>query len=628
MALAPVLGERRTPLSIPVYLGDAMQLQVRSYMQEKELVITVPPQPGQASKALTNGGATGGGATNGAAMLTFPERLARDGPLFDKLIEDLRAASEAGETLQQFRRRGVRTIEQHYKRDLVREEEVALDDLAKTYATYDDLRRAGRNSIWGYVARNLTRPFTFSFEGQRVNVLIGNPPWLAFRHMSEGLQKRFKELAKGERIYAGGKLATQNDLAALFTVRAAGLYLKPSGRIAFVLPLAAMTRGQYAPFRTGSYLTARIAWDEAWVMDSDVQPMFPVPSCVLFGRRRATAKPFPQSVRRYSGQLPMRDASEAMADAALEVVDKVPSPSTATERHGSPYGVAFRDGATLYPRMLTLVNRKSSGRLGAAAASPLVESRRTSQDKVPWKELPAVEYAVEAEFLRPVYLGESILPFRPWRIFEAVVPVNGKGRVLDAGTAADAGFSGLAGWMRRAELIWEENKRSKFRLIERWNYHNELGAQFPLPPLRVVYTKAGTQPTACMLRDAAGVIDHMLYWAEPASEDEGYYLVAILNSEEARSRVAKLQSRGQWGARHFDKVMFTLPIPRFSAAVGVHRDLAAAGREAEQLAAAVAIDEKTPFARARRQVREALRAHGVSDRIDALVAKLLDGEPG
>ncbi len=91
-------------------------------------------------------------------------------------------------------------------------------------------------------------------------------------------------------------------------------YLRSGGRIAFVLPLAALTRGQFEKFRKGSFTGARIAWDEAWTMDDDVQPLFPVPSCVIFGRRRATAKALPDKVRAYSGLLPMRDASESVAD--------------------------------------------------------------------------------------------------------------------------------------------------------------------------------------------------------------------------------------------------------------------------------------------------------------------------
>jgi hypothetical protein len=160
--------------------------------------------------------------------------------------------------------------------------------------------------------------------------------------------------------------------------------------------------------------------------------------------------------------------------------------------------------------------------------------------------------------------------------------------------------------------------------VDQFNYYGKLSSQFPISPLRVVYSKAGTHPAACVLRDAVGVVDHKLYAATPDSEGEAYYLITILNSEEARGRVEGLQSRGLYGARDFDKVMFTLPIPRFSAGSALHGELEAAGREAETLAVEIAIPDATPFARARRMVRDHLRTHGISDRIDCLVARLLD----
>lgn len=116
----------------------------------------------------------------------------------------------------------------------------------------------------------------------------------------------------------------------------------------------------------------------------------------------------------------------------------------------------------------------------------------------------------------------------------------------------------------------------------------------------------------------------MLYRASSRSEPEGYYLVAILNSETSRARIAAMQARGQWGARHFDKVMFNLPIPRFDPAVSLHNELAAAAVEAERLATALTLPDAVKFQRARKLVREALTEAGVSPRIDALVARLLD----
>ena len=250
--------------------------------------------------------------------------------------------------------------------------------------------------------------------------------------MSEDLQKRFKEMAKGELVYVGGKLATQNDLSALFTVRAATLYLRAGGRLAFVLPLAALTRGQFERLRSGSFHSARLAYDEAWTMDDGVFPLFPVPSCVVFARRRDTSQSIPETVRAYSGTLPFRDAPEAIADLRLTVRENAPRPSEASFEGGSTYRKAFRQGATLVPRMLCLVERKAVGRLGANTARPLVASRRNSLEKKPWRDLPGIEAAVEREFLHPVLLGESILPYRLFREFEGVIPVTNRGNVLDA----------------------------------------------------------------------------------------------------------------------------------------------------------------------------------------------------
>ncbi len=345
LALAPVIAKRAGSLSIPVYLGDAMQLSTAETMNLKELVIRVPPPPE-------------------GTDLKFPEIFCKDIHLFDKLVAQMRQGSEQKPkkmSAQQIERAFQREIEQHYKRDMTKAESDGVREMVATYVDFDKLREQGRDSVWTYVARNLSRPLALSFGTGWANVVVGNPPWLAFRYMSADLQKRFRSLANGERVYVGGRFATQNDLSALFLVRAAALYLRSGGRIAFVMPLAALTRGQFEKFRKGSFSSARIAWDEAWTMDDDVQPLFPVPSCVVFGLRRATAKSLPDTVRAYSGQLPMRDASEAQADAALKVQQNAPKPAAGRFTGGSAYRKSFRQGATLVPRMLCLVERKNPG---------------------------------------------------------------------------------------------------------------------------------------------------------------------------------------------------------------------------------------------------------------------------
>jgi hypothetical protein len=605
LALAPVIARRAGSLSIPVYLGDAMQLSTATTMHLKELVIRVPPPPE-------------------GADLKFPEIFCKEIHLFDKLVARMRQGSEQKMTPRQIEQAFTLEIERHYKRDMTKAEAEGVREMVATYVTFDDLCRQGRDSVWTYVARNLSRPLALSFGPGWANVVVGNPPWVAFRHMSADLQTRFRELANAERVYVGGRFATQNDLAALFTVRAAFLYLRSGGRIAFVLPMAALSRGQFEKFRTGSFANARIAWDEAWTMDDDLQPLFPVPSCVVFGRRRATGKALPDTVRAYSGDLPARDAPEAIADAALTVRENAPKPAAGRFTGGSAYRKSFRQGATLVPRMLCLVERKSLGRLGGDPTAPFVVSRRNNQEKQPWKSLPGVEHRVEAEFLHPVLLGESILPYRVWRPFEGVVPVTAQGAVLDAEAAANRGYSGLHGWMSVAETVWNRNCESDNSLIQQFDYYGKLTAQFPIPRLRVVYAASGTNPAACVIQNSTAVIEHKLYWSAISGLAEARYLIALLNSEAARGRTANLQSRGQWGARDFDKVVFTLPIPRFDASQSLHAELAAAAGEAEAIATALDLPETVKFQRARKLIRDALTESGIAPQIDALVARLLD----
>jgi hypothetical protein len=595
-----------------------MQLSISEFLAGKELTIRVPPP-------LAGDGKSGEQDANGREQLDFPETFCRDPALFDKAIERMRSGSIAGMNRQQVEAALERITEQHYRADVTHEQKLAIQDLGKTYITFDRLRQEGRDSVWAYVARNLSRPLAYSAAGGWAHVVIGNPPWVAFRHMSADLQTRFKELARGERIFVGGKFATQNDLCALFTVRAAQLYVRSGGRLAFVLPMAALTRGQFERLRTGSFDSVRIAWDEAWTMDDTVQPLFPVPSCVVFGRRRATSSPLPDEVRAYSGILPYRDAPEQIADDMLTVVDGAPALAVGLFEGGSAYRKAFRQGATLVPRMLCLVERRQIGRLGADPTAPYVMSRRNSQEKQPWKGLPDIENRVEAEFLHPVLLGESIAPYRVFRPVEGIVPIAANGERIDADAAANKGFDGLNGWMQKAESAWNANRSSKLSLIQQFDYYGKLVAQFPIATLRVVYAASGTLPAACLLRDERCVIEHILYWMTPDTESEGQYLTAILNSETARARVADFQSRGQWGARHFDKVIFNLPIPRFDERNAVHRALTEAATRAETIAAAVDLPEDVKFQRARGIVRTALAAAGVALEIDRLVAELLDG---
>lgn len=366
----------------------------------------------------------------------------------------------------------------------------------------------------------------------------------------------------------------------------------------------------------------------AWTFPSDVQPLFPVPSCVLFAEGSNLPRPLPKKVTRHSGFLPTRDATPEMADECLNArADNWPADTGVS---ASPYREKFRQGATLVPRRLVIVERlPASGRLGDNPKAPRVRGRTSKQDKKPWKELEPLEGPIEAEFLRPVYMGESIAPYRVLSNVTGIIPWNPNTReVMDKDGAYSVGKRLLAEWLTRAEALWDKNGTGGMLLRDRWDYGHAIANQFPVAKHRVFFAASGTQPAAVMFSDDDhGIAEHKLYWSSVKTIAEGNYLCAILNSETARSAAEHWQSEGQWGKRDFDKAIFNLPIPLFDAANPLHGKLAKAAAKSEKVAAKVELKAGEHFPRTRNRIRQALIANGVAVEIEALVAQLIGVAP-
>jgi len=272
-----------------------------------------------------------------------------------------------------------------------------------------------------------------------------------------------------------------------------------------VLPYAVLNRPAHAGLRRGDCRDVSLAWDEAWSLDETVRPLFPVPACVLLGRR-ALNGPLPATVRRFTGSLPRRDADEAEADRALRVAE-APWPPIPTLEGASPYRARFKQGATIVPRRFWFVERVSGGRLGASAAAPVVQGRVRGQDKVPWKSVEPPRGPVERQFLRPGLLGKALAPFRLLPPALAVVPLDERGRVMDSKAAARDGFPKLAAWLAECEQKWNASAardgdgKPKMTLGQSLDHMRKLSQHFPGSDLRVVYAASGTLPAAVVVTD-------------------------------------------------------------------------------------------------------------------------------
>ena len=276
----------------------------------KELTIRVPP-PRPAKGRAASPTRTGGSSSS------FPIRFAATRDFSTRPSSGCASGSEQGMSRDADREGAL----SHHRATLPRRRDpgTATGDHRSRQDLFDLRQVAQRGSRFGLgLCRAQSLASAGFFGGRRLGERAGRQSALGrLRHMSADLQRRFKELAKGCGVYVGGKFATQNDLSALFTVRAATLYLRGIGRIAFVLTArGADARAVRAPAfgllpdgressgtKPGRWTTASSRCFRCRPARCSGVAARPRSRC----RRRSAPIPAP---------LPMRDAPEEIADQA------------------------------------------------------------------------------------------------------------------------------------------------------------------------------------------------------------------------------------------------------------------------------------------------------------------------
>jgi len=463
-------------------------------------------------------------------------------------------------------------------------------------------------------------------QGQLViqaDVLIGNPPWLAFRHMPPDTQKMFREMSESRELWKGRKWATQQDLSALFVARTIQLYLQRGGRFCFVMPSSVLNGGQYAGFRGGTFPDPEdrvdLVFERPWDLRRIRPHFFPITASVVMGQRASQPRPLPNTSERWVGDL--QPDSRRWADVEEQITISAHIGEADTVRL-SPYHERFTQGASIVPRVLFMAKKAPASPLGTPAGRESVRSARSVNEKQPWKDLPALEGVVETEFLRPIYLGETVLPFKAASSARAVIPYDKAGLMAGDSERIEL-FPGLAAWWRRAEQLWRKHRSSdRLTLLEQLDYMNKFSVQLPIHRQRVVYTKSGMHLSAARIVDQRAIVDHTLYWASVASDDEAHYLCAILNAEITTKLVRPKMSYGK-DERHIDKYVWQLPIAEYDPEDQLHTDIARFGALLEKEVTALELDPKKGFVWQRQQVRQYLSTSAAGKELGLAVRKIL-----
>ncbi|MEU3255792.1 hypothetical protein [Streptomyces sp. NPDC006997] len=360
---------------------------------------------------------------------------------------------------------------------------------------------------------------------------------------------------------------------------------------------------------------------------------FPRGSAVVFGRRITAAVgdaalgnnpvPLPKKTQRWTGKIPTTANNWGQVQGWVHRED-TELRYVGEDLISSPYRTRFWQGATIVPRVLFFVEQQDVGPLGLGAGRVRVRSQRSSTEKTPWKNLPDREGVVETQFVRPVLLRESVLPYRLLKPRKAVLPIEGSTTLLHGEHDHLDRYPDLAQWWREAEGLWVDHRSSeRLTLLERLEFHRGMSMQLPGTPLRVVYGKSGMHVSAALVEDASAAIDHKLYWGTVSSREEGLYLCAILNAPALTEIVRPLMSYGK-DERDIDKAVWQLPIPQFDPANAGHQRLAELGAAEAQRIAALGLDESKNFVKLRQVVRAVILDSPDAEELDQLVRLLLE----
>lgn len=579
-----LLNPDRPQIQIPVYLGDSLQLQDQDQQNNlwnaNQLVIRADDD-----RELF------------ASELRFPSGLLEDAARFDQLVSEMarRAADRERDTPPP-------SLENTFQRFAIAHGDRGT--LEATFRTMCQLHDQDRDHIWGYYVRNLARPMWLSRDGNKVDLLIGNPPWLAYRFMAPGMQAGIQQMSVERGLWAGRELAAHQDLSALFVVRACELYLRPNGRFAMVLPNAAIDRAHYEGFRRGAYGDAsgnlQLAFSPAWDLRRIRPHFFPRAASVVFGNRGERPEPLPLQCERWDGRATI-NARWSQARLTLRRTPELLRRTGEAER--SPYHDLFTQGAVFMPRFMFVVSVGDVGPLGQAAGNVAVESARSTGEKKPWKSLPSMTGTIESRFLRPLHSGETVLPFRLAAPLRTIAPCSPQAPLDEAQIGM---HPGLHRWWAQASATWEAHRNTPaLSLMGQLDFQSKLQKQLPTPALRVVYNRSGMNVVGAKVRDRQALISSALYWMPVFSEQEADYVCAILNAPVTTERTRPLMSYGK-DERDIAKHVWELEIPRYDPANPTHLRLSQLGAALEQLAFAVPLAGDRYFVSARADIRSSL----------------------
>ena len=504
-----------------------------------------------------------------------------------------------------------------------------------TYQTLIEVCRDEKDSVWGWYFQNIVGPS--KMRRRKANRILANPPWVRMSHIQTPERKAdLEKLAEELGFWGHGKSNTSFDISSLFVKRCAANYLAAGGGAlaAWVLPQAALDGSNWQNVREDPYIKegARERMDLGRIRKAP----FTVESCVWLqtaaengardGARTANAEP-PTLILTNAAGKPRLEPLTAWED-AKDRVEWIAAPKKISEKAvglcGQSRGPLFRNGATLFPHCLVMVDRDSLEIFGGLASFTTMKS-----DKRPWSERGTLAGAnvPTGHWIRDMATSSTdLFPFALRReLGKADLAAERKRRVRRG--------SGERGVLAKRELglprqsrDWRQHAQDALETDEfpkrsyAPNRRRQSGVGDAL--IKVVYNVSGRIGLRSARMAGDMICNHKLYHYTCRTESEAAYLAAMLNADCLQEAYRQSQRTRRDFAHHFWRAV---PLPRYDGRDDAHLSLSALCEEAESTASAArdGLRANVGQIKASATIHAALRESGVSARIDAVVGEVM-----
>ncbi|MGC9012672.1 Eco57I restriction-modification methylase domain-containing protein, partial [Thermogladius sp.] len=205
---------RRGSIEIPVYLADSIMVEKRATLTANVYVLKTV-----------------------AGEFQLPVSVVEKG-LLPRVLGEIVGGLNSNYSVEDFKNRV-----KHEFRDL---SDAEVEVLGKLYETLLKLEKEGKNDVWVSIIRNAFAPM---LKG-KFDYVVGNPPWVRWENLPDEYRKITKPLWENTYGLVGaGAGGFKRDLAMLFLARCFDLYLKPGGRLGFLMPFTVFKTQAGAGFR-------------------------------------------------------------------------------------------------------------------------------------------------------------------------------------------------------------------------------------------------------------------------------------------------------------------------------------------------------------------------------------------